>query len=43
MSRMVTLPAVVTKKDAKVSFTNGILEVRLKKRAIPQKSRIAIE
>jgi HSP20 family protein len=43
MSRMVTLPADVTEDDAKASFKNGILEVRLKKRTIPQKSRIAIE
>ena len=43
MSRMVTLPADVTDDDAKASFRNGILEVRLKKRIIPQKSRIAIE
>jgi HSP20 family protein len=43
MSRMVALPADVTEDAAKASFRNGILEVRLKKRAIPQKSRIAIE
>jgi HSP20 family protein len=43
MSRMVTLPADVTEDDAKASFKNGILEVRLKKRTMPQKSRIAIE
>lgn len=43
MSRMVTLPADVTEDDAKASFKNGILEVRLKKRIMPQKSRILIE
>jgi HSP20 family protein len=43
MSRMVTLPADVTEDDAKATFKNGILEVRLKKRAKPQKSRIVVE
>ena len=43
MSRMVTLPADVTEDDAKANFKNGILEVRLKKRTMPKKSRIAIE
>ena len=43
MSRMVTLPADVTEDDAKASFKTGILEVRLKKRTVPRKSRIAIE
>jgi HSP20 family protein len=43
MSRVVTLPADVTEDDAKASFKNGILEVRLKKRIMPQKSRILIE
>lgn len=43
MSRMVTLPADVTEDNAKASFKNGILEVWLKKRALPQKSRIMIE
>lgn len=43
MSRLVTLPADVTEDEAKASFKNGILEVRLKKRSLPQKSRIAIE
>ncbi|MHB8052399.1 MAG: Hsp20/alpha crystallin family protein [Methanoregula sp.] len=43
MSRIVTLHADVTEEDAKASFKNGILEVRLKKRTMPQKSRIAIE
>jgi HSP20 family protein len=43
MSRMVTLPADTAEDDARASFKNGILEVRLKKKTIPQKSRIAIE
>jgi HSP20 family protein len=43
MSRVVTLPADVTEDDAKASFKNGILEVRRKKRTMPQKSRIVIE
>lgn len=43
MSRMVTLPADVTEGDGKASFKNGILEVRLKKRIPPQKSKILIE
>ena len=40
---MVTLPVDVTEDDAKASFKNGILEVRLKMRIMPQKSCIAIE
>jgi HSP20 family protein len=43
MSRMVTLPADVSEDDVKASFKNGILEVRLKKKARPQTSRILIE
>jgi HSP20 family protein len=43
MSRMVTLPADVAEDDVKASFRNGILEVRLRKRTMPQKSRILIE
>jgi HSP20 family molecular chaperone IbpA len=43
MSRMVTLPAEETEDKAKASFRNGIREVQLKKRSIPQKSRITIE
>jgi len=39
---MVTLPTDVTEDDAKAIFKNGILEVRLKKRRMLQKSRIAI-
>ena len=40
--RMVTLPADVTEDDANASFRNGILEVRQKKRMMPQKSGIVI-
>lgn len=43
MSGMVTLPAEVTEDDANASFRNGIREVRLKKRFVPQKSGITIE
>jgi HSP20 family molecular chaperone IbpA len=39
---MVTMPADVTEDDVKASFKNGILEVRLKKRVMPQKSGIVI-
>jgi HSP20 family protein len=43
MRRIVTLPADVTVEDAKASFTNGVLEVRLNKTKISPKSRIEIE
>jgi HSP20 family protein len=43
MQRLVALPADVTDKDAKASFKNGVLEVRLNKTKISQKSRIEIE
>jgi len=43
MHRMVTMPADVTEKDAKASFKNGVLEVRLNKTKISPKSRIEIE
>jgi HSP20 family protein len=43
MQRLVTLPADVTEKDAKASFKNGVLEVRLNKTKISLKSRIEIE
>ncbi len=43
MQRLVTLPADVTEKDAKASFKNGVLEVRLNKTKISPKSRIEIE
>ena len=43
MQRVVSLPADVTESDAKASFKNGVLEVRLKKaRSLPT-SRIEIE
>ena len=40
---MVTLPVDVTEDNAKASFKIGILELRLKKRRISQKSCFAIE
>ena len=43
MQRIVTLPADVTVEDAKASFKNGVLEVRLNKTKISPKSRIDIE
>jgi HSP20 family protein len=43
MSRIVALPTDVTEEDSKATFRNGVLEVRLKKTKIPQKSRIEIE
>jgi HSP20 family molecular chaperone IbpA len=43
MSRIVTLPADMTEDYSKASVRNGIPEVRLKKRSMPQKSRILIE
>jgi HSP20 family protein len=43
MQRLVSLPADVTEKDAKASFKNGVLEVRLNKTKISPKSRIDIE
>jgi HSP20 family protein len=43
MSRVVAMPADVTEDDSRASFTNGVLEVRLKKAKIQPKSRIQIE
>ena len=43
MHRIVSMPAVVTDEDAKASFKNGVLEVRLNKTRISPKSRIEIE
>jgi HSP20 family protein len=43
MQRLVILPGDVTEKDAKASFKNGVLEVRLNKTKISPKSRIEIE
>ena len=40
---MVTLPVDMTEDDAKASFKNGVLEIRLKKTRISPKSRIEIE
>jgi HSP20 family protein len=43
MQRLITLPADGTEKNAKASFKNGVLEVRLNKTKISPKSRIEIE
>ncbi len=43
MQRIVTMPADVSVKDAKASFKNGVLEVRLNKTKISPNSRIEIE
>jgi HSP20 family protein len=43
MQRLVTLPAVVTEKDTKISFKYGVLEVRLNKTKISPKSHREIE
>jgi HSP20 family protein len=43
MQRVVALPAEVSGADAKASFKNGVLEVRLKKTTISPTSRIEIE
>lgn len=43
MQRLVALPVDVTVMDAKASFKNGVLEVRLNKTKISPKSRIEIE
>jgi HSP20 family protein len=43
MQRLITMPAEVTVKDAKASFKNGVLEVRLTKTKISPNSRIEIE
>jgi HSP20 family protein len=43
MQRVVSLPADVTDNDAKASFKNGVLEVRMKKTGQLPKSRIEIE
>jgi HSP20 family protein len=43
MKRMVVLPREVTEERAKASFKNGVLEIRLKKAAAEQGTRISIE
>jgi len=43
MRRVVPLPAEVKEEDAKASFKNGVLEVRMMMIKAPQKSRIEIE
>ncbi|MDD1647363.1 MAG: Hsp20/alpha crystallin family protein [Methanomicrobiales archaeon] len=43
MVRLVRLPASVTEKGGSASFTNGVLEVRLKKSVEEKKKQIPIE
>jgi HSP20 family protein len=43
MQRLVNLPAEVTEKDAKASFKNSVVEVRLNKTKISPKSQIERE
>jgi HSP20 family protein len=43
MERTITLPAEVTTEDSKATFTNGILELRLKKIQATPERRILIE
>ncbi len=43
MDRTITLPADVTTDESKATFTNGILELRLKKIRISPEKRIPIE
>jgi len=43
MRRMVALPTDVMDENAKASFKNGVLEVRLRKMTLPARSHIEIE
>jgi HSP20 family protein len=43
MERTITLPADVTTEESKATFTNGILELRLKKIQIASERRIPID
>jgi len=43
LRRIVALPADVSLEDAKASFKNGVLQVRLKRQTAAPSSRIAIE
>jgi len=43
ISRQVALPADVSGDDTKATFTNGVLEIRLKKRIVPAEKKILIE
>jgi HSP20 family protein len=43
MRRIVALPADVNEDDSTASFKNGVLEVRLKKARVSEKSRIKID
>ena len=43
MSRVIPLPHEVTAEGARSSFTNGVLEIRLKKTTVERGTRIPIE
>ncbi len=43
MKRVVPLPSEVTAENATASFTNGVLEIRLRKAAVERGERIPIE
>jgi len=43
MTRVIPLPSEVTAEDAKASFTNGVLELRLRKCLVERGERIPIE
>jgi Molecular chaperone (small heat shock protein) len=43
MERTLVLPAEVTDKEAKATFNNGVLEVRLRKKMISPEKKIRVE
>jgi HSP20 family protein len=43
MERTITLPTEVMDEEARATFNNGVLEVRLRKRMIPPEKRILVE
>jgi HSP20 family protein len=43
MERTISLPADVTEEEARASFNNGVLEVRLRKKVISPEKRITVE
>jgi HSP20 family protein len=43
MERTITLPAEVTEEEARATFNNGVLEVRLRKKMISPEKRIMVE
>lgn len=43
MTRVIPIPSEVTAEDAKASFTNGVLEIRLRKCMVERGERIPIE